>query len=223
MLRVLCAALLVFGCTLSVSASNAANKTLPTTSTHIAAQKTIVVLGDSISAAYGITQTQGWVALTNDKIKHSPLAPHHAYHLHNASLSGDTSSGGAQRLPALLKQYQPAIVVIELGGNDALRGLAVSQTETYFKRMIASSTEAKAKVLLIPMQIPPNYGARYVQDFNAMYVRLAKLPGVTSSAFIFKDFADNLAYFQPDRIHPTAAAQSMMVEAVWPSLKSLLK
>jgi acyl-CoA thioesterase I len=195
----------------------------PKSVNNTAPQKTIVVLGDSISAAYGLIATQGWVALTAEQLRQSPHAAHRNYRLQNASLSGDTTAGGVQRLPALLQQYHPAVLVIELGGNDALRGLSVAQTEANFKRMIALAKQAKAQVLLIPMQIPPNYGATYMNRFNALYAKLGKAQNVAVSPFIFKDFADNLSYFQADKLHPTAQAQAMMVNAVLPSLRALLK
>jgi acyl-CoA thioesterase I len=181
--------------------------------------KTVLVLGDSISAAYGLPQAQGWVMLTAEKIRQT----HPATFVHNASLSGETSAGGAQRLPALLKTHKPSWVIIELGGNDALRGLPLSQTEAHFKAMINAAKAAKAQVLLVPMQIPPNYGPSYTQGFNAMYDKLGKTQRVGVSAFIFKDFADDLNYFQRDRIHPTAQAQPLMVSAVWPAIEKMLK
>jgi acyl-CoA thioesterase I len=184
-----------------------------------AAERPILVLGDSVSAAYGLAQAQGWVALTADKLSKT----HPNKKLHNASLSGETSAGGAQRLAALLKTHKPSLVIIELGGNDALRGLPLSQTEANFKTMIAAAKAAKAQVLLVPMQIPPNYGPAYAKGFNGLYDKLGKSERVGVSAFILKDFADDLNYFQRDRIHPTAAAQPKMVAAVWPALEKLLK
>jgi acyl-CoA thioesterase I len=184
-----------------------------------APQKTILVVGDSISAAYGIDSKLGWVALLAERV--NATAPH--YSVKNASISGDTTAGGAQRMPALLKAHTPALVVIELGGNDALRGLPMSQTEANFTAMIRAAKTAKAQVLLVSMQIPPNYGAAYGKSFNALYAKLGKAHAVKTSDFIFKSFAEDLTYFQRDRIHPTLAAQSMMLDAVWPALKPLLK
>ncbi len=181
--------------------------------------KTVLVLGDSISAAYGLEQTQGWVALTAEKIRKT----HPTTFVQNASLSGETTAGGAQRLPALLKTHKPSLVIIELGGNDALRGLPLAQTEANFKAMIAAAKAAKAQVLLVPMQIPPNYGPAYAKGFNGLYDKLGKAQRVGVSGFIFKAFADDLSYFQRDRIHPTAQAQPLMVDAVWPAIEKLLK
>jgi acyl-CoA thioesterase-1 len=158
---------------------------MPTQATQA---KTILVLGDSISAAYGLSASQGWVALTADKLRKT----HPQLKLQNASLSGETSAGGAQRLPALLKQYKPSAVIIELGGNDALRGLPLSQTEANFKTMIAAAKAAKAQVLLVPMQIPPNYGPAYAKGFNGLYDKLGKAQRVSVSAFIFKEFSEDL-------------------------------
>jgi acyl-CoA thioesterase-1 len=184
-----------------------------------APQKTVLVVGDSISAAYGIDAKLGWVALLAERVNSTAGS----YTVKNASISGDTTAGGAQRLPALLKNYAPAIVVIELGGNDALRGLPITQTEANFTAMIRAAKSAKAEVLLVPMQIPPNYGAKYGKSFNALYAKLGKTQAVKTSDFIFKSFAEDLTFFQRDRIHPTAAAQQMMLDAVWPALKPLLK
>ncbi len=185
--------------------------------------KTVLIVGDSISAAYGIAQSQGWVALLRERLANT--APYNAiqYNVINASISGETSAGGAQRIGALIKQYRPAVVVIELGGNDALRGLPIAQTKTNFTTMIRAAKASKAAVLLLPMQIPPNYGEAYAKEFNALYAQLGKAHGAKVANFIFKDFADDLTYFQRDRIHPTAAAQPKMLEAVWPSLQGLLK
>lgn len=186
---------------------------------HANVAKTVLVLGDSISAAYGLEQTQGWVALTAEKIRKT----HPTTFVQNASLSGETTAGGAQRLPALLKTHKPSVVIIELGGNDALRGLPLAQTEANFKAMIAAAKAAKAQVLLVPMQIPPNYGPAYAKGFNGLYDKLGKAQRVGVSGFIFKAFADDLSYFQRDRIHPTAQAQPLMVDAVWPAIEKLLK
>ena len=186
---------------------------------HATVIKTVLVLGDSISAAYGLEQTQGWVALTADKIRKT----HPTIFVQNASLSGETTAGGAQRLPGLLKTHKPSVVIIELGGNDALRGLPLAQTEANFKAMIAAAKAAKAQVLLVPMQIPPNYGPAYAKGFNGLYEKLGKSQRVGVSDFIFKAFADDLNYFQRDRIHPTVQAQPLMVNAVWPAIEKLLK
>jgi acyl-CoA thioesterase I len=182
-------------------------------------QKTILVLGDSISAAYGLSPSQGWVALLGQRV--AAKAPQ--YTVKNASSSGDTTAGGAQRLPALLKQHTPAIVLIELGGNDALRGLPLAQTQANFTTMILAAKAAKAQVLLVPMQIPPNYGAAYGTGFNGLYAKLGKTHRVNTSEFILKDFAQDLSQFQRDRIHPSAAAQPKMLDAVWPALQGLLQ
>lgn len=186
---------------------------------NLAQAKTLLVVGDSISAAYGISQSQGWVALTAEKLRKT----HPTLTLINASISGETTAGGAQRLPALLKTHTPSWVVIELGGNDALRGLPLSQTQTNFKTMIAAAKASQAKVLLVPMQIPPNYGTAYAKGFNALYDTLGKAQRVPVSAFIFKDFADNLSYFQADRIHPTAQAQPLMAATLWPAIETLVR
>jgi acyl-CoA thioesterase-1 len=193
--------------------------TINTTNTN----KTILILGDSISSAYGLSPSQGWVALLGSKLARSHNRVHTQYRVQNASLSGDTTAGGVQRLPALLKQYKPAIVIIELGGNDALRGLPLAQTKSNFETMLSVSKKANAQIILLPMQIPPNYGSRYTQTFNGLYNQLAKANGVNVTPFIFKDFAENMTYFQSDRIHPTAAAQPLILSTILPTLEKILK
>jgi acyl-CoA thioesterase I len=193
--------------------------TINTTNTN----KTILILGDSISSAYGLSPSQGWVALLASKLAHSHNRLHTQYRVQNASLSGDTTAGGVQRLPALLKQYKPAIVIIELGGNDALRGLPLVQTKSNFEAMLSVSKKANAQIILLPMQIPPNYGSRYTQTFNGLYNQLAKANGVNVTPFIFKDFAENMTYFQSDRIHPIAAAQPLILSTILPTLEKILK
>lgn len=184
-----------------------------------AAQSTILVVGDSISAAYGLSPAQGWVAQAGNRLK--AQAPQ--WTIQNASLSGETSAGGAQRLPALLKTHQPKLLIIELGGNDALRGLPIKQTEQNFIKMIQAAKASKAQVLLVPMQIPPNYGPTYAKAFNGLYAKLAQSHKVALSEFIFKGFAEDLNYFQRDRIHPTAAAQGMMLDTLWPAIARSMK
>lgn len=144
----------------------------------------------------------------------------------NASISGDTSSGGRSRLPALLAQHQPGIVIIELGGNDALRGLPLNMTQANLSAMTQAAKAAGARVLIAGMQVPPNYGQKYAQDFAALFATVAKAEGAALVPFLLKGIADGpdaLAMFQPDRIHPTAAAQPLMLDNVWPVLKPLLR
>lgn len=181
--------------------------------------RAVLVLGDSLSAAYGLSREQGWVHLLAEKMALTTTK----HHVVNASISGETSSGGAQRLPALLAQHKPALVIIELGGNDALRGLALAQTQRYFEQMVRLSKAAKASVLLIPMQMPPNYGAQYAKSFEDLYPAVAQKYKVALTPFILNGFANQAEFFQRDRIHPTAQAQAMMLATVWPAIKPFLK
>ncbi|HEY2815588.1 MAG TPA: arylesterase [Casimicrobiaceae bacterium] len=178
----------------------------------------LLVVGDSISAGFGLASAEGWVNLLVAKVK----AEGFGYRVVNASISGDTTAGGRARLPALLKQHHPAIVVIELGGNDALRGGDLATTRTNLDAMVSSAQSAGAKVLIVGMQLPPNYGAAYVREFNALFGEVAKNHKTAIVPFVFNGFGDDLSQFQADRVHPTAAAQSRILANVWPALKPLL-
>jgi acyl-CoA thioesterase-1 len=178
----------------------------------------LLVVGDSISAGFGLASAEGWVNLLVAKVK----AEGFGYRVVNASISGDTTAGGRARLPALLKQHHPAIVVIELGGNDALRGGDLATTRTNLDAMVSSAQSAGAKVLIVGMQLPPNYGAAYVREFNALFSDVAKNHKTAIVPFVFNGFGDDLSQFQADRVHPTAAAQSRILANVWPALKPLL-
>ncbi|MBN9407015.1 MAG: arylesterase [Burkholderiales bacterium] len=182
----------------------------------------ILVLGDSLSAEYGIARGSGWVALLQHKLAAEKIAAQ----VVNASISGDTTSGGRARLPALLKKHHPAVVVIELGGNDALRGLPLSMTEANLNAMTQAAQQAGAKVLLAGMQLPPNYGAQYGQRFEAVFAQVARAHKAALVPFLLKGVADGpdpTRLFQPDRIHPVAAAHPIILGNVWPTLKTLLK
>ncbi|MEZ5607076.1 MAG: arylesterase [Burkholderiaceae bacterium] len=181
----------------------------------------ILVLGDSLSAEYGIARGSGWVALLQQKLAADKIKAQ----VVNASISGDTTAGGRARLPALLKKHQPAVVVIELGGNDALRGLSLAMTEANLDAMTQAAQQAGAKVLLVGMQVPPNYGAQYGQRFEALFAQVAQAHKAALVPFLLKgvaDGADPTKLFQADRIHPTAAAHPIMLGNVWPTLKTLL-
>jgi acyl-CoA thioesterase-1 len=193
-----------------------------------AAQKSVprpaplLVLGDSLSAEYGLERGSGWVALLQQRLTREKFA----VEVVNASISGETTSGGRSRLPALLAQHRPGIVVIELGGNDALRGLPLGMTQSNLAEMVRAAKAAGARVLLVGMQVPPNYGQKYAQDFAALFGSVAKAEGVALVPFLLKgvaDGADATSLFQPDRIHPNAQAQPLMLDNVWPALKALLK
>lgn len=182
----------------------------------------ILIVGDSLSAEYGLARGTGWVSLLEQKLKTEPRPAT----VTNASISGETTFGGRTRLPALLKQHQPSVVVIELGGNDALRGLPLAGTLDNLRAMTQAAQNAGAKVLLLGMQMPPNYGKKYAQDFEQLFAQVANERKATLLPFFLKGVADApnpTALFQADRIHPTAAAQPIMLDNVWPLLRPLLK
>ncbi len=182
----------------------------------------LLVVGDSLSAEYGLQRGQGWVALLEARLnKEKPV-----FKVINASISGDTTSGGRSRLPALLKQHKPRVVVIELGGNDALRGLPLKSTQDNLTAMASAAKAAGAKVLIAGMAVPPNYGRKYGDDFIALFGSVAKAQGAALVPFLLAGVADGPdadAMFQPDRIHPKAEAHPRMLDNVWPALKPLLK
>lgn len=191
---------------------------------NLAAQteKKVLIVGDSLSAEYGLTRGTGWVQHMSQQAKSESMSVHWV----NASISGDTTSGGVTRLPSLLKLHQPHIVVIELGGNDALRGLDMNLTQSNLMRMIKTSQTAGAKVLVIAMQVPPNYGANYLKQMSAAYEKVAKLTGAQLNQQFLKgvaDDADPLKWFQTDRIHPNENAQPLMMKNIWPQLRKMLQ
>jgi len=183
------------------------------------APKSLLVLGDSLSAEYGLARGTGWVALMEQRIQEKKLS----VTVTNASISGDTTSGGLARLPALLKKYQPNVVIIELGGNDGLRGLPLSASEQNFRAMISACQEAKAKVVLVGMQIPPNYGKTYTDQFTGMYGKIAKELKLPLVPFLLEGVADKPELFQADHIHLIAAAHPRMLDNVWPVVLPLIK
>ena len=181
----------------------------------------ILVVGDSMSAEYGLARGSGWVALLEERLKRERIAGS----VINASISGDTSAGGRSRLPALLRQHQPTHVVIELGGNDALRGLPLESTERNLSDMVRASQEAGARVLLVGIQVPPNYGRSYTERFATTFETVAAQRKVPLVPFLLKgvaDIPDAAKYFQADRIHPNESAQAVLLENVWPALRRLL-
>ena len=188
----------------------------------IKAEPTILVVGDSLSAEYGLKRGQGWVALLEKQLKVDNLSAR----VVNASISGDTTSGGVSRLAPLLAQHKPSHVIIELGGNDALRGLPISLTENNLGKMTQSAQKAGAKVLLLGMQVPPNYGGDYGARFADTFTTVAKTNKAAVVPFLLKGVADGAnptELFQNDRIHPKAEAHPIMLANVWPELKKLLK
>ncbi|HSH28731.1 MAG TPA: arylesterase [Thiohalobacter sp.] len=174
----------------------------------------ILVLGDSISAAYGMELEQGWVHLLQQRL-HLEGYPHRVV---NASVSGETTAGGLARLPDLLQTHAPDVVILELGGNDGLRGLAMRETRANLARMISLSRQEDARVVLLGMKLPPNYGAVYTGAFERIFVELGARPGVTGVPFLLDGVALEPGLMQADGIHPTSRAQPQLLDNVWPAL-----
>jgi len=181
----------------------------------------LLVVGDSLSAEYGLPRGSGWVALLEQRLAEQNIAAD----VVNASISGDTTAGGRTRLPALLERHRPTHVVLELGGNDALRGLPLASTEANLVAMTRAAKTTGARVLITGMQVPPNYGRRYADDFAALFGRVAKAEGAALVPFLLAgvaDVPDAEAWFQSDRIHPNAQAHPRILDNVWPVLRPLL-
>ena len=188
---------------------------------QVPATTQVLIVGDSISAEYGLRRGSGWIQLLQNQLDQEKRP----VRLINAGISGDTTSGGRSRLPALLKQHRPAIVVIELGANDALRGLPLSMTRDNLTAMTKAAKDAGAKVLIIGMQVPPNYGGQYTRDFQALFKQVAEAEKTALVPFLLKGVADQpdpTALFQEDRIHPNEKAQPTLAANVWPVLAPLL-
>ena len=183
------------------------------------ASKTVLVVGDSLSAEYGISRGSGWVALLDQRLKERKIAAS----IVNASVSGETTSGGRSRLPALLSKHKPDIVIIELGANDGLRGLPVASAEANLRSMVDDSRKAGARVLLVGMRMPPNYGRGYADKFFAMYGTLSKDVNVPLAPFMLDGVAQKPELFQPDRLHPLAQAHPIILGNIWPHLQPILK
>ncbi|TRX74938.1 arylesterase [Pseudomonas mangiferae] len=179
---------------------------------------TVLVVGDSISAALGLDTSQGWVSLLDRRLQKEGKPQT----VVNASISGDTSAGGLSRLPTLLTQHRPDLVIVELGGNDGLRGQPPAQLQRNLAAMIEASQASGAKVLLLGMRLPPNYGARYVREFAQVYQDLAEEKKVALVPFFLDGVGGVPGMMQPDGIHPAASAQDTLLENVWPTLKPLL-
>lgn len=182
---------------------------------------TVLVVGDSLSAEYGLTRGTGWVALLGQRLgEHRPTV-----RVVNASVSGDTTAGGRSRLPTLLKTHRPSHVVLELGGNDALRGLDLRMTQANLNAMAAAAIQAGARVTVVGMQVPPNYGSAYARDFSQVFANVARQHQAALVPFLLAGVADGpnpTALFQADRIHPNEQAQTQMLDNVWPVLKPQL-
>mgnify|MGYP001217679259 FL=1 len=182
------------------------------------ARDTLLVLGDSISAAYGMQLEQGWVSLLEARLEEE----HPTYRVVNASISGETSAGGLRRLPDLLIAHAPKVVIIELGGNDGLRGYPIKQLRDNLKNLVRFSEEAAARVLLVPMEIPPNFGKFYTDAFRASFSEAAESNNAMLADFPLASVALDANLMQPDGIHPTAEAQPVIMESVWQTLEPLL-
>ncbi len=181
--------------------------------------KTILVYGDSLSSAYGIAEKRGWVALLGERLKRERPD----YSVVNASISGETTSGGLNRMANVLAQHKPALLILELGGNDGLRGLPVAQMKQNLSAMIRQAHKAGARVLLVGIRMPPNYGPDYTREFEAAFAEVAKRHRTALVPFVFEGMGEDFAKFQPDRIHPTEAAQPVLLDNVWKALRPLLK
>lgn len=180
--------------------------------------KTLLVVGDSISAAYGIPVEKGWVSLLEQRL----LEQNADYKVVNASIVGETTLGAKTRLAALLEKYQPEIVVVELGGNDGLRGFTLEEIENNFIEIVSMINEVNSNALLVPMEMPPNYGATYRNGFASIYEKISEAMNVSVSEFIFRNIAEHPELMQADGIHPIQSAQIIMLDNIWPSLSRLI-
>ncbi|HYC48889.1 MAG TPA: arylesterase [Burkholderiales bacterium] len=185
----------------------------------LAGAATILVFGDSLSAGYGIPQGNGWPRLLEKRLAEEG----YKYRVANASVSGETTAGGATRIGEALKTHRPQIVVIELGANDGLRGQSLDAMRRNLETMIDASRRSKADVLLVGMRLPPNYGTTYTGKFQQTFAEVARAKKIAFVPFLFEGFAEDTRYFQQDRVHPTSEAQALMLETVWKGLKPLLK
>jgi acyl-CoA thioesterase-1 len=188
-------------------------------STTAAAAGTILVYGDSLSAAYGIGQKDGWVNLLGGRLQQSKAD----YNVVNASISGETTAGGAARIDAALERFKPDVVVLALGGNDGLRGLPVGEMKANLGRIARTAQARGARVLVVGMRIPPNYGPKYTQAFYDAFAEVARETKSGYVPFLLERVADQRTYFQPDQIHPTAEAQPLLLDTVWKGLEPLLR
>jgi len=183
-----------------------------------AAAATILVFGDSLSAAYGIGAREGWPTLLEERLRQNKLD----YTVANASISGETSSGGATRIADAMKRTQPSIVIVALGSNDGLRGLPVGQMKENLGRIVRTAKSAGSKVLVVGSRMPPNYGPRYTREFEQAFAEVAKQQKAALVPFMLAGIASTRDYFLPDNLHPTAAAQPIILDTIWKGLKPLL-
>ena len=188
------------------------------TSAYAAVAPVVLVLGDSISAGYGLPAETGWTTLLQQRL----VAEHYPHRVVNASISGDTTAGGRARLDTLLAKHHPAVTVVELGGNDGLRGGSLDALRSNLVAMTAAAQKSGSRVLIVGMRLPPNYGPAYVRRFETIYADVARERKAALVPFLFEGFAEDNAMFQPDRIHPVSAAQARLLDNVWRELKPLL-
>lgn len=220
-----CVMALVAGSASAVSAPNAevplamARMSTPAPVSTPGSTPVVLVLGDSLSAGYGIPLQQGWVSLLQQRIRDSGL-PHRVV---NASISGDTTAGGLSRLPGLLESHRPAVVVIELGANDGLRGFAPQAITAALTELVALARDAGSRALLVGVRLPPNYGAAYSEAFQRVYAEVAARQDVALAPRLLDGVAEDLGQMQPDGLHPVAAAQPQLLDNVWPALRPLLE
>jgi acyl-CoA thioesterase I len=191
----------------------------PLAGSGAAAEKSILVFGDSLSAAYGIARTRGWVALLEERLRRERID----YSVVNASVSGETSAGGRARIGAALERNRPAVVIVELGANDGLRGLPLAQMKDNLGEIIARSRKNGARVLLLGTKLPPNYGAEYTGAYDSALRELASRYKTAFVPFMLEGFAEKPELFQSDQMHPSEQAQPLILERVWPALRPLLK
>ncbi|MBT9461696.1 MAG: arylesterase [Rugosibacter sp.] len=192
---------------------------LATSTAPISTPNNVLVFGDSLSAGYGIAMADSWPALLNERLKSKRLP----YQVINMSISGETTAGGRARLATALEQTHPAVVILALGANDGLRGLPIQAMEDNLTAMILTAKKQKARVLLVGIRLPPNYGGNYTQTFEAVYRNLAKHQKISLLPFLLEPIAQDAQSFQADGLHPTAEAQPRILNHVWPSLAPLLK
>jgi len=185
----------------------------------LAATRTLLVLGDSLSAEYGLARDTGWVRLLRDRMAEKRLD----WSIVNASISGETTAGGASRLPKLLADHKPQLVIVELGANDGLRGSPLDMTRRNLDGITQAAQEAGAKVLLVGMKLPPNFGKAYTDRFAALFEQTAQARKTALVPFFMESIAADLSYFQADRIHPNERAQALLLDTVWPTLEPMLK
>jgi acyl-CoA thioesterase-1 len=183
-----------------------------------AAARTLVVFGDSLSAAYGLSPDQGWVHLLGERASRID-----SWQVVNASVSGETTAGGLRRLPADLARHKPSMVVIALGANDALRGQPIAGIRDNLEKMVRLARQARAEPVLVGIMIPPNYGIDYAAQFRDLYATIAKKNHVALVPFLLEGIADKPDLFQADQLHPTAAAQPIILDNVWKTLEPLLR